>query len=262
MSKYLIAWLAISFIFKSSQIANAQTANDADAFTKHHWIEGADTLPYRLLLPLDYDATQKYPLVVFLHGAGERGNDNERTLTHCKELFLQNRAQFPCIVLVPQCPAGKKWVDLDWKSTQHQQPAISPAMQSLLHLLQHIEKTYSIATAQQYAMGLSMGGYGTWDLLAREPQRFAAGVPICGGGDTRTAKQFRHTAVWAFHGAKDNVVPVANSRDMIRAIRKSNPAHKNVKYTEYPQEKHGSWIPALREPDLLQWLFAQRKATN
>jgi len=219
--------------------------------------EGA--LPYRLLKPKNYTPTQKYPLVVFFHGAGERGEDNEIPLTHIAKLFLdeQNRKGFPCFVVVPQCPKGARWVEVDWGLDSHIQPKeISKNLGLAMKLLTEIEGNYSIDTACLYATGLSMGGYAVWDLITRMPDKFAAAVPVCGGGDEATAKNVKNLPVWAFHGAKDGVVKTKRTQNMIAAIEK---AGGKPKYTEYPTTGHDSWKPAYAEPALLKWIFEQRK---
>jgi predicted peptidase len=216
-------------------------------------------LRYRLLKPEDYDPKQSYPLVVFLHGAGERGEDNDKQLVHGVAEFAkpENRKKYPCFLIAPQCPANVKWVDCDWGADAHKQPAEpTEPLRQTLELIPALQKEFSIDAKRIYATGLSMGGYGTWDIIARKPELFAAAVPICGGGDEATAKQIAKIPVWAFHGAKDTAVKVSRSRNMIEAIKK---AGGEPKYTEYPNEGHFSWGPAYRDADMFKWLFAQKK---
>ncbi len=216
-------------------------------------------LPYRLLLPINYDEKKTYPLVVFFHGAGERGTDNETTLTHIAPLFLkpENRTQYACFVLVPQCPTESKWVDTDWTLDSHIQPANpSGSLKSTIDLVELLQKKYSIDSKRLYVTGLSMGGFATWDLITRFPDKYAAAVPICGGADEAKAILIKTMPLRVFHGALDKLVKTSRSRNMVDALKKEG---SNVIYTEYPQVGHGSWKPAYEEPDLLEWLFKQTK---
>lgn len=215
-------------------------------------------LPYRLLVPADYDAKQRYPLVLFLHGAGERGADNKAQLIHGTKVFTtpENRKKYPTFVVVPQCANGHKWVEVDWSADSHKQPKQpSVPMRLTLELLSDLQKEYSIDAKRLYVTGLSMGGYGTWDLLARHPKLFAAGAPVCGGGDPATAAKFAKTPVWAFHGALDGAVKPKRSHEMIAALKK---AGAKPRYTEYDKVGHNSWDNAYADPELLKWLFAQK----
>jgi predicted peptidase len=216
------------------------------------------TLPYRLLKPADYDPKQKYPLVLFLHGAGERGTDNEKQLIHGVPEFAreENRKKYPCFLIAPQCPENAKWVEVDWSADSHRQPAEPSApMRLTLELLEALQKEFSIDARRIYVTGLSMGGYGTWDIVARRPELFAAAVPICGGADETTAVKIANVPVWVFHGAKDGAVNVERSRRMVEALKK---AGGHPKYTEYPEVGHDSWVRAYKDPEMFAWLFAQK----
>jgi predicted peptidase len=218
-----------------------------------------DTLPYRLLKPADYDPAQKYPLVVFFHGAGERGTDNKLPLTHIAPLFLKpdHRSSFPCFVLVPQCPKNVKWVDTDWKLEQHTQPEkMSAPMEMTIQLLENLQKEYAIDAKRIYVTGLSMGGFATWDIIARYPKKFAAAVAVCGGADEKTAKKVKDLPIWAFHGALDKVVLPSRSRNMVKALQE---AGSKPKYTEYADVHHDSWKRAYANPELLKWMFEQKR---
>jgi len=217
------------------------------------------TLPYRLLKPIAYNPAVKYPLVLFLHGAGERGTDNEIQMVHGIPEFAkeETRKKYPCFVVAPQCPAKAKWVEVDWSLDQHAQPKEpSEPMRLTLELLAALQKEFSIDAKRLYVTGLSMGGYGTWDLVARKPELFAAAVPICGGADEMTAGKIAKLPIWTFHGAKDTAVKVSRSRNMIEALKK---AGGQPKYTEYPDVGHDSWVPAYKDPEMYQWLFAQKR---
>lgn len=220
--------------------------------------ETGGQLPYRLLKPEGYDAKQKYPLVLFLHGAGERGDDNAVQLVHGMQTFItdENRKKYPCFVVAPQCPTGKRWVEVDWSADTHRQPPEpSAALALTLDVLAALRKEFSIDVERQYVTGLSMGGYGTWDLIARYPAMFAAAAPVCGGGDEMTANLLVKTPIWAFHGDKDTAVKPERSRNMIEAIKK---AGGKPLYTEYPGVGHNSWTPAYNDPKLLEWMFSQK----
>lgn len=220
-------------------------------FTKHNFTTPTDTLPYRLLHPELIEQEKNYPLVLFLHGSGERGNDNEINLTYISELFLQDnvRKDYPGFVLVPQCPSGESWSPDDWYAKPTEPIA------TVMELVDSLTSALPIDSSRLYVIGLSMGGYGTWYLITRYEQRFAAAVPICGGGDWNQAHVIRHVPLWIFHGRKDKIVLPEQSRKMVRAIKR---AGGKPRYTEYKKAEHESWKLAFKEPDLLSWLFSQR----
>lgn len=218
----------------------------------------AAVLQYRLMKPLAYDPTATYPLVIFLHGAGERGDDNTAQLKHGMREFCspQIREQYPCYVLAPQCPADESWADVDWTLPTFRQPnETSISLQLVLELVDEMMESAAIDSKRIYITGLSMGGYGTWDAIARRPNLFACAVPVCGGADTATASKISHTPVWCFHGAKDGVVTVDLSRKMMIALKQ---AGGTPKYTEYPDAKHDSWTATYKNADMHKWMFAQR----
>ena len=217
------------------------------------------TLPYRILLPANIDAGKKYPLVVFLHGAGERGTDNALQLKNGVRAFAKAdaREKFPCFVFAPQCPKDKKWVEMDWGGATGTAPADPGPMEKLvLSAVDAFAQEFPIDPDRIYVTGLSMGGFGTWDLITRHPEKFAAAIPVCGGGDKGKAAAAKPVAVWAFHGLADNVVLPVRSQDMIAGLRT---AGGTAAFTEYPGVAHDSWTMAYSEPNLLQWLFAQRR---
>ena len=216
-------------------------------------------LPYRLLQPAHIEPGKKYPLVVFLHGAGEVGSDNALQLKHGLPVFAkpEAREKFPCFVFAPQCPKGKKWMDMDWITPGNAAPAEPGPMEKLvLGAMDALAEEFGIDPDCVYVTGLSMGGAGTWDLITRYPEKFAAAIPICGGGDKEKAAAAKPIPVWAFHGLADNVVPPARSQEMIAGLRA---AGGKAWLTEYPGVAHDSWTYAYGEPNLLPWLFAQRR---
>jgi predicted peptidase len=232
-------------------------AKDPPMLEKQTFDDGERKLRYRLLRPPKVADGKKYPLVVFLHGAGERGSDNEKQLVHGVPQFVANLEKYPCILIAPQCPDGKKWVEVDWSADSHTQPKEPGEVGRLtLALIEKSIKELPVDPKRVYITGLSMGGYGTWDLLARRPDLFAAAAPVCGGADEATATKIKDIPIWAFHGAKDTGVKPARSRNMIAALRK---AGGKPNYTEYPDVGHNSWDNAYRDPELFKWLFAQKK---
>lgn len=240
----------------------------AQEFNQALFINENDTLPYNILFPLRYPSNigdsslqinnnERYPLIIFLHGSGERGRDNKIQITHIKELFTNpdNMKKFPSFVFAPQCPSGKRWVESDWKVSKHIMPGTpSYAMVLTMKLIEDLQQKYPIDNKRIYVTGLSMGGFGTWDIISRYPGKFAAAIPICGGGDVNKAPLLVNTPVWAFHGSNDKVVKVILTRDMIIAIQNSG---GKPKYTEYKGVGHDSWVKAYKEKGLLEWLFKQ-----
>jgi predicted peptidase len=234
------------------------TPEDSLFFEKNLFLaSNGDTLPYRLCLPRNYDPEKAYPLVLFLHGSGERGTCNTLPLKHGPLAFARQslQDQHPCLVLVPQCPKNRRWVEVDWKLPHHDMPERpSRPMEATIELLAEIQRKYSVDVRRLYVTGLSMGGYGTWDLVSRQPGRFAAAVPVCGGGDEARAPQLASLAIWAFHGADDGIVLPERSRNMVSAIRA---AGGSPRYTEYAGVGHNAWDYAYSDEQLFEWLFAQ-----
>lgn len=233
-------------------------------FKKASFMIDGYTLPYQIMYPDNYDKTKQYPLLVFLHGAGERGNDNEKQLVNGKQFLIDNfHSKYPAIVIVPQCPADNYWANIIrhqlpdgmeivfGKSDQPTQPMIT-----LMALIENWLSSGNIDLSRVYVGGLSMGGMGTFELLWRMPKTFAAAFPICGGGDLNKLPLFaKNTAVWIFHGEVDSVVPVENSRQAYERLKKLGCI---VKYTEYKGVNHNSWDNAFKEPDLPGWLFSEK----
>lgn len=253
----------IIFLICLSSISIMAQAQDYSMFQKKRIVQGTDTLPYRLLLPENYDANKKYPLIFFLHGSGERGNDNERQLIHGAKMFLdkKQRERFPAIVVLPQCSKDDYWSNVirSIDSNDHitytfiQGGEPTRAMQLLQQLLKFILEKYPVKKDQVYIGGLSMGGMGTFEMVRRNPTVFAAAFPICGGAHPSTAIELKNTAWWVFHGAKDDVVLPEFSDKMVEALKKNK---ADVKYTVYPEANHNSWDAAFAEPGLLPWLFS------
>lgn len=248
-------------------LAANMLAQDKSLYQKEIFVIGNDTLPYRILLPKNYDASKKYPLVYFLHGAGERGNDNEAQLMHGSTLFLRDsiREKYPAIVVFPQCPLNTAWSNVKFKMDTVKktreflfQSGGDPTIAMVLAqgLLKKIIKAYSVNKKQIYVTGLSMGGMGTFEIVRRNPKLFAAAMPICGGAEPSTASKLVKTKWWVFHGDADPVVPEFLSKDMVSALKA---AGADVQYTVYPGVGHDSWNNAFAEPSFLAWLFSISK---
>ncbi len=219
---------------------------------------GGQVLPYRLLKPEKIEAGQSYPLLLFLHGAGERGADNARQLLHGVGAFAtaENRRKYPCFVVAPQCPVDRRWVEVDWGLPSHTMPKKPSLPLSLaFELTDKLAAELPVDRRRLYITGLSMGGYGTWDAIVRRPQYFAAALPICGGGDTAQAPKLKDLPIWAFHGDRDPKVLPRRTTDMIDAIRQ---AGGTPKMTIYAGVEHDSWDPTYADPAVLDWLFAQK----
>ncbi|WBU90617.1 alpha/beta hydrolase-fold protein [Cellulophaga omnivescoria] len=238
-------------------------AQHTEAYQKKHFIQNTDTLLYRILYPQNFDENKKYPVLLFLHGAGERGNDNKKQLTHGSKLFTSEIAKtdFPAIVIFPQCAENDYWSKvkvnrkkspISLKFKYKKGPTKSLAL--TMALLDSISSKKYSNKHQVYVMGLSMGGMGTYEILYRKPNTFAAAIPICGGGDPKAVVNYAtKTPIWAFHGAEDNVVSPQESLTMVSAILK---AKGKPRFTLFENANHNSWDPAFAEPLLLSWLFS------
>jgi predicted peptidase len=259
MKKMIIAFALFGYF--------VSTAQDLSLYQKKLYISKTiDSLRYRILFPENYDKTKKYPLILFLHGAGERGRDNEKQLTHGAKLFLSSAARknFPCIVLFPQCPPESFWSSMkaDRSKTpmvfdfDYSRPSNVPLLLSI-EVVKKVIKEESIDKNRVYITGLSMGGMGTFEAVYRYPKLFAAALPICGGGDAKSYdKRFKKIPFWVFHGAVDAVVHVKYSREMVERLKTIG---ATVKYSEYPGVNHNSWDNAFAEPEFLSWMFLQKR---
>lgn len=200
-------------------------------------------IKYLLYLPEGYETSKKdWPLVLFLHGAGERGDDLKKVSQQGLPKMLKNGMNLPCIVISPQCSKNSRWTN--------------PVEQSaLIALIDEIEKKYRVDTSRVYLTGLSMGGFGAWKLASDHPDRFAAVAPVCGGGDPSKAAKLKNTPIWVFHGARDLIVPKSESETMVEAIKK---AGGDPKYTLYPKAGHDAWSPTYANPEFYKWMFDQK----
>lgn len=219
------------------------------------------TLPYRIYVPEDYDPAKSYPLIMFFHGAGERGNDNALQLKNAVgQMFnSEDSPVYQSIVVAPQCPAGQMWVNVNgWSDAQYSTDALpeSQALKAALGLMESVQREYSVDTDRIYSTGLSMGGYATWDLLVRHTDLFAAAIPICGGADYRYAERLVNVPIYTFHGLQDPTVPYQGTEKMVNAIR--NAGGEKITYVPYPEGNHLIWEEAFATEGLFEWLLSQR----
>jgi predicted peptidase len=243
----------LSVLLLEIQAMNAQSegAGQLEPRTFSRTITVEQKLDYLIYLPTDYDqnSPEGWPLILFLHGAGERGSDLSRVKYHGPPKLIGKGTNYPAIVVAPQCPEGETWDTA-----------------TLIGLLDAIVAANNVNTNRVYLTGLSMGGYGTWSLGTEHPERFAAIAPICGGGqplpiylaDDKRKRDLQNLPVWAFHGAKDPVVPLEESKRMVDALKRIGA--EEVKLTVYPEAQHDSWTETYENPLLLQW-FLQRQRT-
>ena len=253
-----LASLMMVILYVSLQTAVSQTSSK---FSVNKYInDKGDTLLYRQLFP-DADTMRRFPLVIFLHGSGERGSDNEAQLKWGVMNFAsdENMVRFPAFVIAPQCPSNVSWANLnrDRNSTQMSlQSTPTKPMQLLIELIGQLKRTLRGDTTRIYITGLSMGGFGTYDAIMRYPKLFAAAVPVCGGGDVSKALSIAHIPIWIFHGAEDPSVSPVYSLEMLQALTKAG-AHPG--FTQYPEVGHFSWLGAYSDGLMMEWLFRQRK---
>ncbi len=232
-------------------ITNAAAVTEARAYTN---AEGA-SLSYRFHAPVKVETGKRYPLVLFLHGAGSRGSDNTRQLCNgvWPMLSYMKAKGTECYLIAPQCPVGQRWWGfVDGKLSDN--PTVPMAL--VMELLDKAIKEYPVDLSRVYVTGLSMGGSGTWEIILRRPELFAAAMPICGRNDPSLAARIRSIPIWVFHGDRDNVVPPSCSRQMVAALWQCD---GNVRYREYPGVKHNSWEATYADPTVLEWFFSQVK---
>ena len=224
-------------------LATAARISHADAVQTAERVKLKVSYEFRYLsyVPDGYgrNRSQNWPLLLFLHGVGERGSDLELVKINGPPKLIEAGRKFPFVVISPQCPKETWWVP--------------PALEAFI---ESIQRRYRIDAARIYVTGLSMGGFATWELAERHPERYAAVIPICGGGDTSRADHLRNLPVWAFHGAQDDVVPLSGSKDMIDAIKA---AGGNPRFTIYPQAGHDSWTETYANDEIYSWLLQQRR---
>lgn len=230
-------------------------SQDAGGFASHFYRSAAGrVMPYRLFMPAGYRRENRYPLVIWLHGGAGRGSDNLKQITGGNVAGshvwtkAESQSRNPCLVVAPQCAEREMWATLDRAEPTGQ-------LQLAVEIVEDLERRFSVDERRIYVAGQSLGGFGAWSLIASYPRRFAAAIPVCGGGDESKARELARENIWAFHGELDASVSVERSRVMIAAIRR---AGGNARYTEYKGEGHVIWEKVFKEPELLSWVFAQK----
>jgi poly(3-hydroxybutyrate) depolymerase len=225
-------------------------AVSVDDFVARWFTNTQGVLPYRLFIPTNYDSAERFPLVLFMHGAGERGNDNRYQLVGQTGALVfaaeTNQLDHPSFMAAPQCPVGYSWAD-------------SSIRLRVFGMIDALQTEFSLDTNRLYITGLSLGGNGTWDYIAQYPGKYAAAVPMSGWGNSALASRMTQIAIWNFHAANDSTVDVSNSRSIVSAIRRLG---GNPIYTEYATGGHVIWTPAYNTPVLMGWLYAQRRGVT
>ncbi len=246
---FVLALICLSMPLSALAKGNVKQVAEKLTYTNEDTV-----LPYRLLLPDNYDENAEYPLVVFFHGLGERGDDNELQFTHCVQYIYDNVPE-DCIIVVPQCPLDNQWVDRPSGSGTYSTDDIpeSNEINAVIELIDELKENYAVNSDRVYATGISMGGFAVWDVMTRHNDMFAAGIAVCSGGDPSKAEVLKDTPMFVFHGVYDMSVPVSGSRDTVEAIR--NAGSTVIEYTEYPNGSHSIWNQAFAEPELLDKLF-------
>jgi predicted peptidase len=242
--KALKALIATAALCVCTAVSNAQARGQQVPQTFEKQIVKTLKAGYLLYLPQEYgkDKDAKWPLILFLHGAGESGTDIEKVKVHGPPKLAAAGKEIPFIVVSPQSPGG------GWNN------------EVLINLLDEIEKKYNVDNDRVYLTGLSMGGFGTWALAMEYPDRFAAIAPICGGGQAFRVRRIKDVPVWVFHGAKDPVVPVKSSQDMVDALKAAGATE--VKFTIYPEAQHDSWTETYNNKELYEWFLAHKRAAK
>jgi predicted peptidase len=239
---FLAVWISITSLTSfATAFAKEPTKEVSHSPQTTHTVERDVRvhLHYLLYLPKDFEKKDSWPLVLFLHGAGERGDNLDLVKKHGPPKLVEQGKEFPFVLVSPQCPEHKWWEPV-----------------SLSALLDETVEKYKIDKDRIYITGLSMGGFGTWSLAAHSPKRFAALVPICGGGEPIAARILPHVPAWVFHGAKDPVVPLSRSQAMVDAMKQ---AGGEVKFTIYPEAGHDAWTETYANPEVYEWLLKQKR---
>lgn len=247
----------------------ADTVNVQEVFEKKVYVtQDGYSLNYRLYLPEDYSEDKEYPLILFFHGAGEKGNENELQLRLgvAKMFSCSSGKVEQCIVVAPQCPLltpdTAKWVDVpNWvDGCTYSTDAIpeSKPMKAVVELLGVIKNDYSTDESRWYVTGLSMGGFATWDIIVRHPDLWAAAIPVCGGADYRKAELIKDMPIWTFHGTADPTVPYRGTETMVNALKAAGST--TVRYDAMQNYGHNIWGAVYSLPTLYTWLFSKVKA--
>ena len=263
-----LTWLVLALVSCKKKLSNVTPIPQTGIYLDTSWINGQDTLLYRMLLPNDFDYNKKYPVVLFLHGMGERGTDNKTQLVHGSKLFLDSIDRYPGIIILPQCPPTDYWANLDrshfdedslrlFKYRLDQSP--HPTLGMVMELLKQLIQQSYIDSSRIYLSGLSMGAMGAYDILWRMPNTFAVCMLVCGSGPIEKVDDFRATPFWIFHGGMDRTVSTRHSIEMVDSLRARQ---ANVRFSLYPNANHNSWDSAFAEPEYLKWMFSHQLKRN
>lgn len=254
----IISCCIVTIIIKISLVQAEEIAvENIEALT--YFDSQGNSLPYRLLKPANYDPAKKYPLVLFLHGSGERGTDNHSHILSSKGAyeFINTAHDYAYFMPIPQCPMNDNWTEIEWNKLQYIMNAEpTESMRLVMELIEKVQGEFSIDPARIYATGLSMGGMGTWDLVIRKPKWFAAAITVCGGYDKTQASLIKNIPFLVFHGSTDPVVPVEGSRTMVKALKAVG---ARVEYVEYEGADHFIWERTYTDKKVIDWLFSQSK---
>jgi len=240
---------------------NAPVDMDRD-FSKERLVyDDGYVLPYRLYIPKNYDCGVLYPVMLFMHGAGERGCDNEEQIKVALPHVFDDPSSpaYNSIIIAPQCPENKQWVYTPWEKGCYSTADVTESreLQAVMEILEYIMMEYNVDKSRIYVTGLSMGGFASWDLMARHSSVFAAGMPVCGGGDPSAAKRLAEIPIRTFHGFLDPVVPVEGTREMYAAIKAQGKGR--IRYTELENGDHGIWDYVYSNANNINWLFSNVK---
>ncbi len=261
MKHFLLLFLAL---MAGTYLQAQEQFSDTSLFEAHRHIIGNDTLHYRLYRSMAADTMpEPLPLVIFLHGAGERGNDNYTQLKHCIKYFLDDTvtSRYPFLLMAPQCPNDRRWVNTDWSLPEHTIDSMPTAeLRGVMTVLDSLVDVGVVDSTQVYICGISMGGFGTWDALQRWPERFAAAIAICGGGDLVYAEALKDIPVYIFHGLLDEVVMPSRSIQMYNALK--DVGNEEAILVTYPELGHVCWNEAFSTPGLFEWLFGKKKPVS
>jgi len=222
-------------------------------------------LPYRIYIPEDYDCGKSYPLVLFLHGAGERGTDNSLHLTRIAnvcDLILSDIEKYgDCVIIAPQCPVTAQWVDTPWEKGGYSVKEVKKSvyMRAAEELLAATISDYSIDKKRIYVSGLSMGGFATWDVVMRNPELFAAAVPVCGGADPETAESIKNVPIWTIHSTGDLLVPFSGTEDMVLALEKVG---GDIRFTLTDLYGHSAWLGIYDTTEVIDWIFSKKRTAD
>lgn len=247
---------SLAGLFPVSAAEDIYSLFDAKVFTASDGLK----LNYRIYLPKDYSKDKEYPLVLFMHGAGERGSDNKTQLMGIQHSFNNSNSRiYDCIVIAPQCPLDKKWVNVStWYDCNYSTDAIpeTPHVKAVVELFEETKKAYSVDLDRVYGTGLSMGGFATWDMAIRHPDMFAAIIPLCGGADNRKAALIADLPVWTFHSTDDPTVPHTGTVNMVNSLKAAG--NTKVKYTELTNLGHNVWSYAYSNEAIYMWLLTHK----